>query len=127
VTEGAQIRTYCDLIVWQKAMELTAGCYQLAKTLPKAEEFRLTSQMLRAAASVPANIAEGNARGSRRDYARFVDIAHGSVAETETFLLLLNRVDLVKPEENRELLGLCSEIGRMLVALRNKLRAPPPV
>src|SRR5713226_4613662 len=89
------IQSYLDLLVWQKGMRLAAEAYRLAKVLPKAEEYRLTSQLLRAAASVPANIAEGHARGTRKDYAHFVSIARGSLAETETILLLLVEVDLL--------------------------------
>ena len=75
-------------------MQLAKEVYRLAKLMPKAEEYRLTGQMLRAAASVPANIAEGNCRGTRKDYAHFVSIARGSLAETETFLLLATSVGL---------------------------------
>src|ERR1700674_4730148 len=88
------IQSYRDLLVWQKAMHLAAEAYRLGRLLPKVEEYRLTSQLLRAAASVPANIAEGHARGTRKDYAHFVSIARGSLAETETILLLLVDVDL---------------------------------
>jgi four helix bundle protein len=86
------IHSYRDLTVWQKAMRLAEEAYRLAKLL-KTEEYRLTSQLLRAAASIPANIAEGRARGTRKDYAHFISIARGSLAETETILLLLVDVD----------------------------------
>jgi four helix bundle protein len=69
-------------------MDLAAECYRLARLMPAPEEFRMTSQLVRAAASVPANVAEGWMRSSRKDYARFVSIARGSLAEVETFLLL---------------------------------------
>jgi four helix bundle protein len=82
----AAITSYRDLQVWQRAMELATAVYQLAKFMPNREEYRLTGQMLRAAASVPANIAEGHMRGTRKDYANFVNIARGSLAELETFL-----------------------------------------
>jgi four helix bundle protein len=75
-----EVKSYRDLIVWQKGMKLAAMTYRLAKLMPRQEEYRLTSQMLRAAASVPANIAEGHMRGSRKDYARFVGISRGSLA-----------------------------------------------
>src|SRR6476661_10907854 len=108
------VRSYRNLLVWQKAMRLAAEAYRLAQLLPKAEEYRLTSQLLRAAASVPANIAEGHARGTRKDYAHFVSIARGSLAETEMILLLLVDVDLLTNEHVDPVLELCSEIGRML-------------
>jgi four helix bundle protein len=117
------ISSYRDLIVWQKAMRLAKEAYLLAKLLPKAEEYRLTSQLLRAAASVATNIAEGHARGTRRDYANFISIARGSLAETETILLLLIDVGLLASERAQAALALCSEIGRMLNALLARLRS----
>src|SRR4029453_6882176 len=111
--------------VWQKAMRRAAEAYRLSKLLPKAEEYRLTSQLLRAATSVPANIAEGHSRGTRKDYAHFVSIARGSLAETETILLLLVDVDLLAREHVQAALDLCSEIGRMLNALLARLRDTP--
>src|SRR5215510_12239927 len=98
-------------------MRLAAEAYRLAKGLPKPEEYRLTSQLLRAAASVPANIAEGHARGTRKDYANFISIARGSLAEAETILLLLVDVELLRDEQVRAALDLCAETGRMLNAL----------
>lgn len=106
-------------------MDLAAGCYGLAKTLPRAEEYRLTSQLLRAAAAVPANLAEGSGRGTRREYTHFVSIAYGSLCETETHLMLLVRADLASSHDVERLLSLCREVGRMLVSLRSKLRAQP--
>ena len=120
-----RIQSYRDLLVWQKAMRVAAEAYRLAKLLPKAEEYRLTSQLLRAAASVPANIAEGHARGTRKDYAHFVSIARGSLAETETILLLLVDVCLLTNEQVQAPLELCSETGRMLNGLLARLREPP--
>lgn len=119
------IQSYRDLLVWQRAMRLAAETYRLAKLLPKVEEYRLTSQLLRAAASVPANIAEGHARGTRKDYAHFVSIARGSLAETETILLLLVEVDLLKSDQVEGALELCAETGRMLNALLARLRDTP--
>ena len=95
---------------------------EAGRLLPKAEEYRLTSQLLRAAASVPANIAEGHARGTRKDYAHFVSIARGSLAETETILLLLVDVELLAEERIQAALALCSETGRMLNGLLARLR-----
>jgi four helix bundle protein len=116
------VQSYRDLLVWQKAMRLAAEAYRLGRLLPKAEEYRLTSQLLRAAASVPANIAEGHARGTRKDYAHFVSIARGSLAETETILFLLVEVELLAEERVQAALELSSEIGRMLNGLLARLR-----
>ena len=103
-------------------MRLATETYQLARFLPKEEEYRLTSQLLRAVASVPANIAEGHARGTRGDYARFVSISRGSLAETETILLLLVNVELMTNERAQPALALCADIGRMLNGLLSRLR-----
>ena len=115
------IETYRDLIVWQKAMQLAAEAYRLAKLMPRSEEYRLVNQLLRAAASVPANIAEGHARGTRKDYAHFVSIARGSLAETETFLQLAVKVDLLATGDVETALGLAEEVSKMLTALRARL------
>ena len=88
---------YTDLQVWHRAMDLAALVYGLVGQMPKSEQFGMTSQMARAVASVPANIAEGYQRGSRKDYARFIGIARGSLAETQTFLLLAERVGHPRP------------------------------
>ena len=117
----SEVQSYRDLVVWQKGMGLAEEAYKLAKLMPRAEEYRLTSQLLRAAASVPANIAEGNSRGTRRDYANFISIARGSLAEVETFLQLAVRCDLLKPEQAEFALTLADELGRMLNVLRRRL------
>ncbi len=85
----------------------------------------MTSQMQRAVASVPANIAEGYQRGTRRDYARFISIARGSLAETETFLHLAVRVGHLAKESVEPGLALADELSRMLTTLKRRLDAPP--
>ena len=119
------VRDYRDLEVWRLAMDLAEATYRLVRDFPKTEEYRLTSQLLRAVASVPANIAEGNARASRKDYARFIAIARGSLAETETFLLLARRVALVQSGEIDPVLALAHRVGRMLNGLHRSLDRPP--
>ena len=120
-----EVRSYRDLLVWQKGMDLAEEAYTLVKFFPKAEEYRLTSQLLRAAASVPANIAEGNARATRKDYAHFVSIARGSVAEVETFLQLAVRVKLVTLDQAAPAISLADELGRMLNVMRERLSKNP--
>ena len=120
----ARVESHRDLIVWQKGMELAAEAYRLADLMPKFEQYRLVNQLLRAAASVSANIAEGHARGTRKDYAHFISIARGSLAETETFLMLAVKVDVLKAGQASIALALCSEISKMLTALLNRLRDP---
>jgi four helix bundle protein len=96
-----EVQSYRDLLVWQKGMDLAQATYKLTKLFPKTEEYRLTSQLVRAAASVPANIAEGNCRATRKDYAHFISIARGSVAEVETFLELAVRIELITRDQAR--------------------------
>ncbi len=120
------VRSYRDLVVWKKGMALAASVYRLTRQLPKHEEYRISGQMIRAATSVPANIAEGHGRGTRRDYAHFVSIAKGSLAELETFLLLVAELDLAPSTATDLVLAQAEEVGRMLTALRARLIAKPP-
>ena len=120
----SDVRSFRDLQVWQKGMKLTAMIYQLSQLMPRDERFRLTDQMLRSAASVPANIAEGHLRGTRRDYARFVTIARGSLGELETYLILATDVGILAAENTTEPLALAAELGRMLNGLRRRLEEP---
>jgi four helix bundle protein len=124
MSEG--VRSYQDLLVWQKAMSLAELAYRLVKSMPKAEEYRLVSQLLRAAASIPANIAEGHSRGTRKAYAHHVSIARGSAAEVETLLILAKRADLLAEEEASDALNRANEIGRMLNVLHQRLSATDP-
>ncbi|HOP19266.1 MAG TPA: four helix bundle protein [Parvularculaceae bacterium] len=115
------VRSHKELRVWQLAMQLAKDVYKLTEQFPKKEEFRMTSQIVRAAVSIPANIAEGNARGTRRDYANFVSIARGSAAELETLLLLAKDIGLASEEAFHTVLEQTGEIGRMLNGLRRSL------
>lgn len=120
------VRSYRDLLVWKKGMALAASVYRLTRQMPKYEEYRISGQMIRAAASVPANIAEGHGRGTRPDYAHFVSIAKGSLAELETFLLLVAELDLAPSTATDLVLAQAEEVGRMLTALRARLVSKPP-
>lgn len=95
--------------------------YRLSAKFPRDETYRLVSQMTRSASSVPANIAEGHARGSRRDYSRFLSIAKGSLMETETFLMLAVRLCYLEKTQAQEAYNLISEISKMITSLRSKL------
>ena len=105
-------------------MDFATEVYRLTRLMPKTEEYRLVSQVLRAAASVPANIAEGNARGSRKEYAQHVSIARGSLAEAETFLALAIRTNLLPSHEAVSALELADRLGRQPNVLRQRLSAP---
>ncbi|HEX7240845.1 MAG TPA: four helix bundle protein [Longimicrobiaceae bacterium] len=111
-----------DLVVWQKAMDLVVQVYRLSAAFPREETYRLTAQITRAAASVPANIAEGHARSTSRDFANFLSIAKGSLMETETFLMLSVRLGYLSEDTATPTLHLVTEISKMLTSLRNRLR-----
>ena len=116
------IQSHRDLIVWQKAMDLAEIVYGLAGRFPSKETYRLGSQITRAAASVPANIAEGNARGTKRDYANFLSVAKGSLMEAETFLTLAVRLKFITQGEASTAFASVTEVSKMLTSLRTKLK-----
>ena len=84
--------SYEDLEVWQRAMDLVVDCYDLTRSFPQTEQFGLTAQLQRAAVSVPANIAEGQARRHTREFLRYLTIARGSLAELETHIQIAKRL-----------------------------------
>jgi len=120
---GAEIKSFRDLVVWQKAMNLVELVYAISKSFPADERYALTSQLRRASVSVPSNIAEGYGRNSTLDYVRFLQIALGSSYELETQLELTVRLRFSGVDEVKDALELCAEIEKMLVALISKLRA----
>ena len=115
------VKSHKDLRVWRLYMALAKDIYGLVERFPKKEEYRLTGQIIRAVISIPANIAEGNARGTRKDYAHFISIARGSAAELETLLLLAQDVELAPASVFKEPLERTNEIARMLNGLRRSL------
>jgi len=115
---------YRDLTVWQQVMELVTSTYKLTDGLPKAEQYGLTTQLRRAAVSIPANIAEGNGRGSRQDYTRFISIALGSLMEFETLLEVAIRVEYLESAACQPVIALATEVGKMLNTMRSKLANP---
>ena len=108
---------YKDLVVWQKAMELTDEVYHLARLLPKEELFSLSDQVRRAAVSIPSNIAEGYGRQTEKEFKQFLSVARGSVFEVETQLYICIRQNFFSDEEANKALSLCDEVGRMLTRL----------
>ena len=116
------IRSYKDLIVWQKSIDLVTAIYAATKQFPSDERFGLVSQMQRASVSIAANIAEGHGRGTRNDYAHFLDMANGSVAEVETLLTIAKKLSLCSAEQCSTMEQQLSEIGKMLGVLRAKPR-----
>lgn len=117
----AEASSHRQLRVWQKSMDMAVDVYEISKTLPNAETYGLRSQLTRAAVSVPANIAEGSARGSAADYSRFLAIAKGSLMETETLVMLAIRLSFVSEAKAVAVLGLITEISKMLTVMRAKL------
>ncbi|MBN2217207.1 MAG: four helix bundle protein [Pirellulales bacterium] len=116
-------RNFRDLKVWQLGMRLAEEVYRLSQQFPKHETYGLGSQIQRAAVSILANIAEGHAIGSTKDFARFLGIAQGSLAELETHLMLAERMKYGNPMEIRSILNRCGEEARMLRGLRKSIRS----
>ncbi len=112
------MKTHKDLIVWNKSMELVIATYKLSSKFPDEEKFGLTSQMRRAAVSVPSNIAEGAAINSTKEYIRFLYIALGSLSELETQFLISNRLEYI----NDLLEDVITEIRKMLLSLIKSLK-----
>ena len=117
------MKDFRDLLVWQKAHQLVLVVYRATAGFPPEERFGLTSQLRRAAVSVPANIAEGCGRQGDNEFARFLGYAAGSASEVEYHLLLSRDLGLVDPQTHRELESRTTEVKRMLAALIGKVRA----
>ena len=116
-----EIRSFKDLLVWQKAMDLAEEIYRIVKLLPKEETFALSNQMRRSAISIPSNIAEGYNRHGIKEYINFLYIAKGSNAELLTQLTLCKRIEYLSAEQLFKALKLSDEISKMLSAIINKI------
>ena len=114
-------KSYRDLLVWQKSLELAKRVYELTGGLPKQERFGLTVQLRPAAVSVSSNIAEGQARRRKGEFIRFVSYAQGSVAEIDTQLVLSTKLGFCRPEEVRDIFDSVQELRKMLAGLRRAL------
>lgn len=117
------MKTYRDLIVWQKSMDLVFIIYKVAAQFPKEEIYNLTSQIKRSAVSVPSNIAEGYGRNSSGDYVRFLQIASGSLYELQTQLEICFRLEFLTEEKYKKINSLSIEIEKMLSSLISKIRS----
>ncbi len=120
----AKIESHRDLLVWQKGMDLVVAVYAFARQLPSEERYGLIQQLTRATVAVPANLAEGHSRGTRRDYAHFVSIARGSLMEAETYVMIARRLGFAGQQATEDVLGQITELGRMLTSLRRRLVDP---
>ena len=110
-------RSYKDLVAWQKAMDLVTAIYRATAEFPRQEQFGLTSQLRRAAVSIPSNIAEGQGRLSEKEFRYFLGQARGSLMEVETQLQIGQNLGYLKLEKIKPLLTLCAEVGRILNGL----------
>ena len=115
-------RSYKDLLVWQKAMNLVTNVYNLIKTFPKEEIYGLSGQLRRAIVSVPSNIAEGQGRDSVKEFIHYLSISYGSLMEVETQLQIAANLGYLKQVEVDKLLEQTAEVGRLLNGLSRSLR-----
>lgn len=117
-----KLQSYKDLIVWQKSTELAVAIYELTEQLPQSEKYGLTSQMRRAAVSIPSNIAEGSKRSSRKDFRNFLLNAFGSGAELESQIEIMKRLSFGKNLECKRVDPLLDEVMRMLNKMASTLQ-----
>jgi four helix bundle protein len=117
------MQNYKDLKVWEKSHAFTIKVYEASKFFPKEELYGLTSQLRRAASSIPANVAEGCGRRTNDDFARHLNIALGSANEAEYFLVLAKDSGYLKNTDNENLFTTINEIKAMLIALISKVRS----
>lgn len=122
---GERIRTYRDLMVWQKSMSLVTDVYRLPRSFPKEEMYGLTSQMRRSAVSVPSNIAEGYGRNSTHDYVRFLRIAMGSLYELQTQMEIAGNLGYADNNPPESIDQSAREIERMMSSLIKRLDEKP--
>ena len=115
------IKSYEELIVWQKSMDLVEVVYKLVRRLPKEETYALGDQLRRAVVSIPSNIAEGQTRASTKDFIRFLVIANGSRGEVETQLKICCRLKYLANDDVIVALNLCDEVGKMINSIVAKL------
>jgi len=121
------VESYQELIVWQKAMDLVVLVYAATRAFPREETFALTSQLRRACVSVPSNIAEGQGRHSPKEFVRFLEIAHGSLQEVETQVMIAGRLHYLDDGRQQDLLSHCAEVARLLNGLCRSMRERPPL
>jgi four helix bundle protein len=116
------MKTYRELIVWNKAIELVLHVYKTTKSFPREELYALADQMKRSSVSIPSNIAEGFGRHSDNDFIRFLNISRGSLFELQTQLEISFRLDFIKSEDYEIAVQLAVEIDKMLNALISKIK-----
>ncbi len=117
-------KSYHELIVWQKAMQLVTEIYKATHCFPRDEMFGLTSQVKRAVVSIPSNIAEGQGRDSAKEFAYHLSVAYGSLMETETQIQIGANLGYLEASRANELLVKTAEVGRLLNGLSRSIRNP---
>jgi four helix bundle protein len=116
-----KVKNYQELIVWQKAMDLVEEVYIASKNFPREEVYGLTSQLRRAAVSIPSNIAEGQGRRTTPDFLRHLSIAYGSLREVETQILIAIRLRYLAARKCQDAMNIAAEVGRLLNGLMASL------
>jgi four helix bundle protein len=114
--------SFTDLVVWQRAVQLSLAIYKLTSSFPASEKFGLTNQLRRASVSVASNIAEGYGRSTKGEYLLFLGHARGSNCELQTQLVIADALGLGAEQSRHTAEGLSNEVSRMLVAMMTKLR-----
>ncbi|WP_458450779.1 four helix bundle protein [Fibrobacter sp.] len=114
------MNSYKDLVVWQKAIDLTIEIYSLTNLFPKEEMYGLVSQIRRSAVSIPSNIAEGQARKYHQQFSHFLSIAQGSLAELETQIIIAMKLGYIAGEQ-KDLFDMMHSIGKMITRLKQNL------
>ena len=117
------MKSYKELIVWQRSMTLATLIFEVTKTFPKSELYGLANQIRRASVSIPSNIAEGFCRGSRAEFRQFLQIAFGSGAEVETQLTIARNTGMLDEEKYIKIISELDEIMRMLNKMISNVRA----
>jgi len=118
------VKSYRELIVWQKSMDLVEQIYTATHEFPKDEIYCLNNQIRRSAISIASNIAEGQARKTTKEFLNFISIAQGSRAELETQIIIANRLGYIKEEKAEQVLKNLAEIAKMLYTLSATLNCP---
>jgi four helix bundle protein len=119
------LRSFRELTVWQRSMKLATGIYRLTQGFPREETYGLSSQLRRAAVSIPSNIAEGHGRSRIGEYRQFLWIARGSNFELQTQLEIARALQMGDPKLLQESEALSQEVGKMIYALLDKLKPKP--
>ena len=116
-----RVRSYRDLLIWQRGIELAKAVYEITRTFPSYERYGLSNQLQRAAVSIPSNIAEGQARQHRREFRRYLRIALGSLAEVDTQLFLAQELGYFSEGRGNEIQMMIVELRKMIFGLIDRL------